>query len=214
MLTRHFKVTFSGIATVLRSRRRTTCCVRFRASSLKRSFTTPDFAVQFLEFEKELEPILPRDLQSMLTQLRGGLLVVTEAFAPILSGNHGNTRTLSFMENFQSSLNESQQALLHRRRGDSSAMPAISIKRSRSSKPPRELLGGSSPVRRVLFGDFTAAGYAFIKADDTKKAIDAFSTAVSLWTGDFSAWMELARMQQLIGEHRDAVESYVGSGGD
>jgi tetratricopeptide (TPR) repeat protein len=167
-----------------------------------------ELAARLLEFEKELKPLLPHDLQPMINQLRVGLPIAKEVFAPLIPGSRDNVKALSFMENFQSSLGETQRALLHRLRGRLLSHAGNFQKAVEEFETAMRLLGESMPGRSALFGDFMAAGYAFIKANDTKKAIDAFTTAVSLRSGDFFAWMELARMQQLIGKHRAAIESY------
>jgi tetratricopeptide (TPR) repeat protein len=165
-----------------------------------------EFAERLLEFEKELDPLLPGDLHSMVGQLRSGLPIAQEAFARLLTGKRGS-RGMNFMEHFQPSLNDKQLSLLHRLRGKLHLHAGNFAKAVEEFALAMKLAGDATPLRVSLFGDFSAAGYAFITMGDTERAIEAFSSAVSLRQDDFFAWIELARLQQLTGEHRKAAES-------
>jgi tetratricopeptide (TPR) repeat protein len=165
------------------------------------------FAARLLEFEKELEPLLPHDLQSMTAQLRAGLSIADDVVAPIMPGSRGTAQSMGFMENFQSALDQTGRALLHRLRGKLQGHAGNFLKAVEELEAAAKLLPEGTPARNALFGDFTAAGYAFIKSGDTGRAIAAFARAVTLRADDLAAWIELARLQQSAGDHPAAIAS-------
>ncbi|MBN2188876.1 MAG: tetratricopeptide repeat protein [Chitinispirillaceae bacterium] len=168
----------------------------------------PDFAALLLDTAVEVSPLLTDNTLAMVDALRSGLALAAEIKAPMIPGKPCDPKTADFMNKFASGLTDIQQGLLHRIKGHMACHAGKYGKAMEEFTRSETLFGPSAPERGLLFENFLCVGYAFLKSDEKKKAAESFGKATAIKPDDFYAWLEMAKAQQSLGDHKSAIGAY------
>jgi tetratricopeptide (TPR) repeat protein len=167
-----------------------------------------DFAALLLDSAEEVRPLLSENTIALIEALRSGLTAASVLKSPFIPGRHVDLKTADFMNKIAAGMTDVQQGLLHRLKGQIACHAEKFGKAMEEFTKSESLFGPSAPERVLLFENFSCAGYAFIKSDEKKKAAEAFGKAVAIKPDDFFAWLELAKAQQALGDHKSAIGAY------
>jgi tetratricopeptide (TPR) repeat protein len=168
----------------------------------------PDFAAVLLDSVDEARPLFSPESLAMIDALRSGLSVGALMKSPLISGRPGDLKAADFVNKYTAGMNDVQQGLLHRIKGELACHGGKFSKAMEEFTKSETLFGPTAPERGLLFENFLCAGYAFLKSGDKKKAVDALNRAVAIKPDDFYAWLAIAKSQQSLGDHTAAVGSY------
>ncbi|MBN1127986.1 MAG: tetratricopeptide repeat protein [Chitinispirillaceae bacterium] len=164
----------------------------------------PDFTETLLEFAGEGTLLLSKETSALIDTLRTGSSVAALLKEPLSSGKRSTLKALDFIKPWESGMNAVQQGLLSRMRGQLACHVGSYDKAVESFNKSESLL----PEASLLFDDYLCAGYAFIAANDFKKAVSVLAKAVALRPDDYFARYRLALAHQSLGEHHAAIASF------
>jgi tetratricopeptide (TPR) repeat protein len=167
-----------------------------------------DFAPVLLDAAQELCPLLSENTLALIETLKAGLAIAPLLKSPVVPNRHADPKAADFMNKSASGMTDVQQGLLHRIKGHIACHAGKYGKAMEEFERSETLFGGAAAERGLLFENFLCLGYAFIKSDEKKKAIEALGKAVAIKPDDFYAWLQMAKAQQALGDHKSAISSY------